>query len=103
MSWIGKNSYRWSKINSIYTEYVFGFYLYYCYPLCNYFLTSSSYRVLLSNIYKHILLTEEASVTKSGGLLSLLLGAKNMYWHPKLVTWIGWQKIGSIRLGNKVE
>ena len=36
------------------------------------------------------LLTEGARVTKSGGLLFLLLGAKNMQWHPKSVTRIGW-------------
>ena len=39
------------------------------------------------------LLTEGARVTKSGGLLFLLLGAKNMQWHPKSVTRIGWLAI----------
>lgn len=36
------------------------------------------------------LLTEGAWVTKSGGLLFLLLGAKNMQWHPMSTTRIGW-------------
>lgn len=36
------------------------------------------------------LLTEGARVTKPGGLLFLLLGAKNMQWHPNTVTRIGW-------------
>jgi hypothetical protein len=36
------------------------------------------------------LLSEGARVTESGGLLFLLLGAKNMQWHPESVTRIGW-------------
>lgn len=36
------------------------------------------------------LLTEGARVTKPGGLLFLLLGAKNMQWCPKSLVRIGW-------------
>jgi hypothetical protein len=36
------------------------------------------------------LLAEGTRVTKSGRLLFLLLGAKNMQWYPKSVTRIGW-------------
>jgi hypothetical protein len=36
------------------------------------------------------LLAEGARVTRPGGLLFLLLGNKNMQWHPKSTIRIGW-------------
>jgi hypothetical protein len=45
------------------------------------------------------LLIEGARVTKSGGLLFLLLGAKNMQWHPKSIIRIGW--LGIIIVPNQ--
>lgn len=39
------------------------------------------------------LLAEGARVTRPGGLLFLLLGTKNMQWHPKSTIRIGWLSI----------
>ena len=44
------------------------------------------------------LLKEGARVTKPGGLMFLLLGDKNLQWHPKGTTRIGWFLLSVIPL-----